>query len=175
MCFCGLNKADFQNFNNNLRKFEEKFILNLAYEVEFQEQVKPVLLQSIKAEMDLAEKNNLSRKDIKLNEEKQQLKTELNLNVDQIKQGVGTTNGNTSRTFFNNYPIVSRILAISEDLLKRFYIILNVLNAKQNMKADLFEEFLKSTSLILKNWYPCTSLEELEKKVKNWEKMEEKE
>ena len=62
------------------------------------------------------------------------LKSQLNLTIDVVKQGAGTTNtGNVSRTFFSKPKEVSKILGIEEELLMRMHTILHVISQKKEI------------------------------------------
>lgn len=55
------------------------------------------------------------------------LKTELGIMVDCVKQGFGSTNdGNTARKFFEEIEIVSKVTGIDKRLIERFAVILQV-------------------------------------------------
>ncbi|XP_028165522.1 uncharacterized protein LOC114356509 [Ostrinia furnacalis] len=65
----------------------------------------------------------------------QDFRRELGLLVDFVKQGSGKTNdGNTARAFFTNYKISARITGINEQLIKRFYIILQTISSGYDVK-----------------------------------------
>lgn len=57
-----------------------------------------------------------------------ELRKKLGILVDVTKQGCGSTNdGNTARIFFRNFEVVSEITGFDKDLIKKFYVILQVL------------------------------------------------
>ncbi|KAL4713599.1 hypothetical protein ACJJTC_016682 [Scirpophaga incertulas] len=66
---------------------------------------------------------------------------ELGLNIDKPKQVSGNTNdGNTARRFFQNYHCSSDITGIDEELLKRFYVILQVMSCGRGIDATKFDD-----------------------------------
>jgi len=68
-----------------------------------------------------------------------ELKKELGLIIDVSKQGCGTSNdGNTARTFFKNYEIVSKITGIDKELVKRTYVILQIMAANRCIDVTRF-------------------------------------
>lgn len=69
------------------------------------------------------------------NKRKEQIQTEFleetGMLIDFVKQGNGTTNdGNTARRFFRNFDLSAQITGFDAGLLKRFYVILQVLLVK---------------------------------------------
>lgn len=86
-----------------------------------------------------------------------QLRNELGILVDLIKQGSGNTNdGNTARTFSENYEKVSKITNFDQDLLKRFYVILQLIASEREIDIPKFKEYMYNTAVryvILYSWY----------------------
>ena len=71
---------------------------------------------------------------------------ELHLIVDHPKQGFGTSNdGNTARTFFQNYEKAAMILGIEKSLIYRFYVILQIISSDHNFDIPRFEKYCKDT------------------------------
>ena len=63
-----------------------------------------------------------------------EIRNELNILVDCIKQGLGSTNdGNTARKFFRNFETVAKITGLNDEFLKRIYIILQVICSKKQL------------------------------------------
>ena len=86
------------------------------------------------------------------------LRESIGINVDIPKTGgAGNSNdGNCARRFFSNYEEVSRILGISPELIKRYYVTLCVLSSTFEVDAEKLEEFNKETIklyLSLYSWY----------------------
>lgn len=81
----------------------------------------------------------------------------MGLHVDFVKQGLGTSNdGNTARRFFENFKKSAEITGIDESLIKRFYIILQVLASGENINPEKFDHFAKETANLfidLYGWY----------------------
>lgn len=91
-----------------------------------------------------------------------EFKQKMNLRVDAVQQGSGTSNdGNTSRRFFSNPCLVSEITGVDEELIDRFRIILQIITCGQKINSDKFRHFcLDTAKLYVKkySWYymPCT-------------------
>lgn len=83
-----------------------------------------------------------------------QLKRNLGLIVDVPKQVSGSSNdGNTARRFFKNWKSVADITGVNQDLLYRFYIILQVLSCGEKIDPSKFESFTLATANIFVNMY----------------------
>nr|XP_046477788.1 uncharacterized protein LOC124216824 isoform X1 [Neodiprion pinetum]XP_046477789.1 uncharacterized protein LOC124216824 isoform X1 [Neodiprion pinetum]XP_046477790.1 uncharacterized protein LOC124216824 isoform X1 [Neodiprion pinetum] len=69
-------------------------------------------------------------------------KTELGLNVDKPKAGSGTSNdGNTARCFFEKYEKSAQITGIDEDIIHRFYMILQAISCGYQIDVDNFRQY----------------------------------
>lgn len=70
------------------------------------------------------------------------IREELGLLVDCVKQGNGFTNDeNTARKFFKNYVKIAEITHFNEDLLKKFYVILQTLSSGREVNVDRFRQY----------------------------------
>lgn len=79
---------------------------------------------------------------------------ELGLNIDKPKQGTGNTNdGNTARRFFQNYQCTAEITGVDEDLIKRFYILLQVMSSGKNINATEFGRYAYDTAQLFVTKY----------------------
>lgn len=68
--------------------------------------------------------------------------------------GYGTTNdGNTARTFFENYKISAEITGIDENIIRRVYVILMCLNTHENINAILFKQYTHETAKLIVSKY----------------------
>lgn len=85
------------------------------------------------------------------------LKSVLGINVDMVKQGMGSTNdGNTSRRFFANPSITADVLGVDENLIHRFSTILTVINSNFEIDAEKFKVYCLDTAeryIELYSWY----------------------
>ncbi|CAH0550930.1 unnamed protein product [Brassicogethes aeneus] len=94
-------------------------------------------------------------------ERKQQIinnfKKELGILIDQPKPGSGSTNtGNTARIFFRNYQKSAEITGINLELLRRFYIILQVISCGFEVDVEKFKIYTTNTAKLyvsLYSWY----------------------
>lgn len=69
-------------------------------------------------------------------------KKEMGLNVDKPKAGSGTSNdGNTARHFFVKYQQSAKITGIDEDIIYRFYIILQAISSGHEINLDSFKQY----------------------------------
>lgn len=86
-----------------------------------------------------------------------QLKEKLGILVDMPKQGSGTSNdGNTARRFFKNFEMVSEISGFNPELLRRFAVILQVINTRSAINETNFEKYTYETANIFIHnyqWY----------------------
>lgn len=162
---CGSTSKQFNNIELMLQKDIEKdnlkfgisslhawirlfeCILHMSYKLD----VKKWQLRNAKPED--VEKVEARKKAIK-----QGFKEKLALNVDQPKAGgAGSTNdGNTARRFFENYNISAGITGIDEDLIYRFYIILQTISCGYDIDIDSFQNYALQTAkkyADLYNWY----------------------
>lgn len=86
-----------------------------------------------------------------------QLKDEIGILVDVVKQGFGTTNcGNTARRFFDpkNISTVARILNIDKSLIHQLSVILEVISSDKKIKIDRFENYCNATAQLWVKLYP---------------------
>lgn len=69
-------------------------------------------------------------------------KTELGLNVDKPKASSGTSNdGNTARCFFEKYEQSAKITGIDQDIIHRFYVILQAISCGHDINVDNFRQY----------------------------------
>lgn len=91
----------------------------------------------------------------------QAFKTQLSLNIDKPKVGAGNSNdGNTARRFFENYETSARILGVDSGLMKRAYIILQVMSSGFAVNVEIFQEYCFETAEIctsLYSWYKMST------------------
>lgn len=84
-------------------------------------------------------------------------KNRMGLLIDIVKQGHGSTNdGNTARRFFANPNMTAEITGVSEDLIRRFAIILEAISSGYHIDVVKFEEYAQATMqlyLDLYSWY----------------------
>ena len=74
---------------------------------------------------------------------------ELGLIIDKPRQVSGNTNdGNTARRFFYNASCSAEITGVDENLIKRFYIILQALSSGVMMNAESFGSYAVETARI---------------------------
>lgn len=87
-----------------------------------------------------------------------ELKKRLQIVVDQVKPGHGTTNdGNTARKFFSDPETVSEVLGLNYDWVRRIAVIMQVINLDLSIDHEKFENFCMGTfNLYLQHysWYP---------------------
>ncbi|GBP04619.1 hypothetical protein EVAR_91331_1 [Eumeta japonica] len=114
-----------------------EFCLHLAYDIKYWTTLK---------EENIAAKNNSDLQKLRKDEKKRiqiEFKEQLGLIIDKPVHGYGSSNdGNTARRFFENPDMTSSITGIDINILKRFKIILAVINSKTN-KWDKFKSLLK--------------------------------
>lgn len=88
-------------------------------------------------------------------------KDELNLLIDIVKQGSGTTNdGNTARKFFENPNKTANITGLDEDLIKRFAVILQAITSGEKIDVIKFKNYSNKTAekyVELYDWYYMSS------------------
>lgn len=88
-------------------------------------------------------------------------KDDLNLLIDIVKQGSGTTNdGNTARKFFEFPDKTAAITGLDEDLIRRFAVILQAITSGEVIDVPKFKEYTKITAekyVELYNWYYMSS------------------
>lgn len=87
-------------------------------------------------------------------------KEEMGLLVDIPKAGFGNTNdGNTSRRFFSNPEISSRITGIDINLIKKCSVLLETLSSGLKIDTHKFENFAEQTAKLyveLYGWHPMS-------------------
>ncbi|XP_065358674.1 uncharacterized protein LOC135952591 [Calliphora vicina] len=85
------------------------------------------------------------------------LKLTLGINVDAVKQGMGTSNdGNTARRFFENPAKTADVIGIKEELIHRFKIILATINCNAAIDTNKFHIYCMDTAKLfvdLYGWY----------------------
>lgn len=85
----------------------------------------------------------------------------MGLHVDKPRQGSGNSNdGNTARRFFENYYCSSEITGVDEDLIKRFYVILQTLASGIAVNREKFGEYTRATAQLYVTkymWYKMPS------------------
>ena len=85
------------------------------------------------------------------------LKQNLGITVDVPRQGSGTSNdGNTARRFFRNWKTVAEITEVNEELIYKFFIILQVLSCGSSVDPSKFQSFSLETAKIFireYGWY----------------------
>lgn len=88
-------------------------------------------------------------------------KDELNLLIDIVKQGSGTTNdGNTARKFFEFPNKTAAITGLDEDLIKRFAVILQAITSGEQVDIIKFRDYARKTAekyVLLYDWYYMSS------------------
>lgn len=85
----------------------------------------------------------------------QSLKKRLNLTVDVVKQGVGTTNtGNVARAFFSEAKIVSNITGINEKIIERLYTVLQIISQRADVNIHKFKDYCIETAHLCTSLYP---------------------
>lgn len=88
-------------------------------------------------------------------------KDELNLLIDIVKQGSGTTNdGNTARRFFECPDKTAEITGLDAELVRRFAVILQVITSGEQIDVNKYEAYAFKTAQMyveLYNWYHMSS------------------
>ena len=88
-------------------------------------------------------------------------KEELNLLIDIVKQGSGTTNdGNTARKFFEFPNKTAAITGLDQDLIKRFSVILQAITSGEKIDVIKFKDYARKTAekyVELYDWYYMSS------------------
>lgn len=71
----------------------------------------------------------------------------LGINVDQPKQGYGSSNdGNTARRFFQNSDISASITGVDKDIIHRFHVILQSLSCGYKVNVQKFQKYGEETA-----------------------------
>lgn len=82
-------------------------------------------------------------------------KKDLGLVVDKPKPGYGSTNdGNTARRFFENSRISAFITGVDENIIHRFYIILQAISSGHIINQERFKEYTLETAHQFIQFYP---------------------
>lgn len=121
-------------------KFME-YILHLGYNLEFQS------WRTTKTTLPIKEtaKERIQKRFI----------TELGIKVDFVKQGCGSSNtGNTSRVFFRNPSLTAEITQVSENLIRRLGVILEVINSNSSIDSEKFKSYATETAKLAIEMYP---------------------
>jgi hypothetical protein len=85
----------------------------------------------------------------------EEFKEKLSLIIDQPKPGFGNTNnGNVARKFFQNYEISAEITKVNEDLIRRFYIILQTISSGYKIDTYKFKTYCLQTAELYVSLYP---------------------
>lgn len=126
-----------------------EYCLHLAYDLKY---------RLIPGQENTSVKNNTELSNMRKEEKKRiqdEFKMQLGLIVDRPLQGYGSSNdGNTARRFFEDPETTSLITGINENLLKRFKIILSVINSKKTINVDKFQIFASETKRNIIDLYP---------------------
>lgn len=89
-------------------------------------------------------------------------KKEMGLKVDKPKSGCGTSNdGNTARNFFEKYQQSAKITGVDQDIIYRFYIILQAISSGHEINIENFRQYsVKLARMIVNkyNWYYMPTL-----------------
>lgn len=74
-------------------------------------------------------------------------KEEMNLLINMVKQGHGTTNdSNTARRFFEFPEKTAAITGLDEELIRRFAIILQAITSGEHIRVEKFKEYTYKTA-----------------------------
>jgi len=83
------------------------------------------------------------------------LKRELQITVDVVKQGYGTTNdGNTARKFFNDPETIAKITGVDKELITKYSNILQAITSGHKIDCDKCEKYGKETAELYARKYP---------------------
>lgn len=83
------------------------------------------------------------------------LRSKLGILVDKPKPGYGSTNtGNTARIFFQNFKESAEITGVNEELIRRFYNILQVISCGYELDAEKFKDYATQTAEKYVSNYP---------------------
>lgn len=118
-------------------------VLHIAYNLDFKKSI------AKGADKDTKEQKKRNVQD--------ELRTNLGIIVDVVRQGHGSTNdGNTARRFFDNPVIVSPATGVDQTLIERFSNILAVMTSGLEIDCEKFEEYALDTAQLyveLYGWY----------------------
>ena len=85
---------------------------------------------------------------------KNEIKTKIGVFVSKIEQGRGNSNtGSVSRKCFKNYKLLAEATGLSVELLRRFYVMLTVINSGFKLNPETFKVYAEETSALLKREY----------------------
>lgn len=88
-------------------------------------------------------------------------KDELNILIDIVKQGSGTTNdGNTARKFFEFPDKTAAITGLDEEIVRRFAVILQAITSGEKIDIIKFKDYARKTAekyVELYDWYYMSS------------------
>lgn len=131
-----------------------EYCLHLAYDLKY---------RLIPGNLSLSANKNTDLHNMRKEEKKRiqdEFKLRLGLIIDTPLQGFGSSNdGNTARRFFEDPETTSSITGLDKNLLKRFKVILAVINSKKPInvaKFKLFAEETKDNILTMYTWRPMT-------------------
>ncbi|KAK2575231.1 hypothetical protein KPH14_000804 [Odynerus spinipes] len=97
------------------------------------------------------------KRSIKKKQVQDNLRKELGLIVDIVKQGKGTTNdGNSARRFFADPVISAKETGLDEEIIYRFAVILQAIASGERINSDKFGEYAKTTAekyVTVYGWY----------------------
>lgn len=123
-----------------------EWILHLAYKL----QIKKHYQKLTEAEKEIIK---IEKKRIQI-----EIRDQLGILVDCVKQGAGNTNdGNVARKFFSAYSKVSSITKIREDFIKRIYVIMQTITSKKSIRVQEFKKYCDDTAKIYVDeykWFP---------------------
>lgn len=89
-----------------------------------------------------------------------EFKNRLSLIIDKPKPGFGNSNdGNVARKFFQNYETSADITQIDQELIRKFYIILQTMSSGFQINTEKFQKFCLDTASLyvtLYAWMPMT-------------------
>lgn len=131
-----------------------EYCLHLAYDIKYRQTL---------GNENKSVRNNKEMNNMRLEEKKRiqdEFKKEFGLIIDQVMFGYGSSNtGNTARRFFDDPETTSIITCIDQDLVRRFKIILAVINSKKEINAEKFQIYANKTKELLSTkyyWRPIT-------------------
>lgn len=131
-----------------------EYCLHLAYDLKY---------RLIPGNLSLSVNKNTDLHNMRKEEKKRiqdEFKLRLGLIIDTPLQGFGSSNdGNTARRFFEDPETTSSITGLDKNLLKRFKVILAVINSKKPINVAKFKLFANETKdiiLTMYSWRPMT-------------------
>lgn len=100
-------------------------------------------------------KTNVPARDASMKEIRDAFREELGLIVSVVLPNAGSSNdGNTARKFFRNFSDSARITGVNEELIFRFYIILEAINSNRALDATAFGLYCNQTAELYVRLYP---------------------